>query len=508
MATWKCTACGRVFDDFGGTPVCTCQAAGTRLVPAENRGRKRRGASEMVPVVPGNREILPQEPGPVATPVQADAELEGLYRRVTDHVARNADKSTYLKGLTDKLEEEYQAAVRSIRQQHDADTEMIRQACLVSIQAEESKALAEIEAERARLLDRRNERTREKKNIAKMLLSRLRQMSKLSWFAGLTVYVLMVIFMVTLIRNDALQVNLVSSGGKVDLVDTLLMLFIILPVLSLFIAIVVECFVRFEMWFYGIDRRNRRISERKFTSIGRSYEEGNAYLADQEAIVRNHVRGDSNVMNLPCVDAFMNRYAEITSEADEKQAVLDEQTEKQIAGKKQNLEKQKNKVKDDWINETTQAARSCAEYFEYRYRDLGVNRGPAFWLVFRFCGRDGVIAQAPWGSSQTHTEVHIRVSVSETQLYVKITDIDGKELLYDSDNQRYQFSRVNQADLTEPAERYGYANALMLCTVFEAKKILEQAGYGYGYDITFELRFKGADVDGFEIIYDGSIEDQ
>ena len=512
MARWICAACGYIFDEDSPAPSCpSCHAAGAKISPYKIRRDTSQAGPRMTDGSAGRKMDLANvsENALAGTAGNrrgsAEGELSDLSRAVAAHVTKNAVNSKHLKKLTDGYDENCRREVEQVIERKETDVGDVLSRCRKSTEAAKSKALAEIEGERAKALNQRQERERGKDNQKKTLLKRLMVLSNLSVICAVVLYVLLLIGLFYLMQNNMIGTSILvahEEGVKtVDMPDLLLLIFIILPSLSLVFGFIVEGIARFEKWFYGIDRRNRQISASKVQSTGQSFKETSDYLNEQEAIVRKAVRVNNGNSNLPCVEQFFDEIDEISAEAKAEEKRLTEKCQADQAEIIRTWDERKRTERSAWISETTQAAVSCAEYFEYRYRDIGIDRGPAFWLVFRFCERNGVIAQAPRGISQLRTVITINVTVSEKMLFVQIRDINGKELVHDPENQTYQFSRVNQADLTDPAERYGYANALMFCTVNEAKKILEQAGY----DRTFDLQFSGADLDGFTLTYDGTL---
>ena len=136
------------------------------------------------------------------------------------------------------------------------------------------------------------------------------------------------------------------------------------------------------------------------------------FLNNQEMQIRNRTSEDDS---LPCVREFQETANELTEKAEEEKARYRRNNEKAIAEANRRWDEQRRSMVNDWISEATQAGVSCAHYFEYMYQELGMNRGPAFWLAFRFCGRDGVIASSPRGISQLRTMITIRVAVSEKE---------------------------------------------------------------------------------------------
>lgn len=494
MSNWKCTVCGYAFEDGSRRPVCPrCFSTLEHLTAIQGE----RDSVSMVPQgaadVMDENEFMALFLSPRENSISVDTEVQNgqtteLSLRVSEHIAKNADKSAYIRKKIQQADEGNRKEIAGLTETLKTDCRRTDETCRASIQEAERKALSGIEVERAIARNKHLEWENGPKKKKVSLLSKMKPKSKISTIVGICFYVMLVL----------VSIWAIMQGESFGLLELVLCLGILFPLLSFMVATLTEGVVRFEKWFYRLDRRKQTIDENKRASTNRSFEETMTFLNNQEMQIRNRTSEDDS---LPCVREFQETANELTEKAEEEKARYRRNNEKAIAEANRRWDERRRSMVNDWISEATQAGVSCAQYFEYMYQELGMNRGPAFWLAFRFCGRDGVIASSPRGISQLRTKITIHVAVSEKQLYVTIKDINGKELMYDEEERRYQFNRVNQADLTEPAERYGYSCALMYCTVQEARKELEQARF----DRSFELRYGDMDLDGFTITYDGSM---
>ncbi len=278
-----------------------------------------------------------------------------------------------------------------------------------------------------------------------------------------------------------------------------LLLFIPLYVLASVLFIIL--YRGFLNGFYGFRKRKIKINNDIMTNKWKNIEEIRQYYNEQISYVQ---RSPEEAPDCLVEDEVADLY-EYKRQRNEAIGLNSARTEKML---RDNMEKNRRNATEKvqalrmkWTESVLEAAGNYVVLFERQFHSPRRDKGPVYWLFFRFCGPEGAIAAAPRGIGNLRILRQLTVDVTEEYLFAEVKDAQGNELIKNEELQYYHFTNANERILSDPAERMGYSAALMACTVFEARMDIERARY----DEHFELKIvRDADENGFTIEYEGT----
>ena len=281
----------------------------------------------------------------------------------------------------------------------------------------------------------------------------------------------------------------------------ILFLLVRIPVYVLACLTVIVAYRGFVRWFYRVNSRKKKIESNKGVSVEKSVGQVEQdYQKQIEYLRQTSPDNPPPKQALEAVSSFYTSAVQMKRKTDEAIQQIRSETKNAVEKRKRDMEQEVQETEETWFAEVSEAAKNYVCLFERQFYSSNRDRGPVYWLFFRFCGNDGPIATAPRGIGHLRTVIRVRVSITEDSLLAEVTDTQGKQLIRNQELRYYRFAEANERTLTQPSERMGYSAALLACTLFEANMALRQAAY----DESFSLEISAdADVNGFEFEYSG-----
>ena len=478
MAIWKCNRCEKEFYDGGEAPFCpACQAGRSMLTALDFQAGADNGQGGW----PANMQYIEQS--------------------ILEHVRETAGSSPYPKGIVDEIQRITSTDINRLSEQGRnrelAARTQEQNAFSANAYAAEESLKNEMEA----AVQRIQQGAEAPKKESKLKFLKAYKKKEYLWIA----IVLYIVFAALLFLYNAHTSTLPEVDPEIDFRsagNTILFLVFSIPLYVLACLTIIVLYRGFIRWFYGFTKRKEKIEQNKGIFVGKSISQVQEYYQEQISILHNVSLNNPPPEQAPdVVRSFYESAVRKNREAEDAIDRIHNETQAAIAKRKKDGEEAVRITKEDWLSDVSEAAKNYARLFERQFYSTRRDRGPVYWLFYRFCGNDGAIATASRGVGHLKVIIRVTVDISESHLFVQVTDPQGKQLIRNEQLQNYYFAAANERSLSKPAERMGYAAALMGCTLYEANLALRQAKYDESFEIGFT---RSADETGFALEYEGN----